>query len=311
MEKSPDQSSPGRQRLVVIVVGIVIVIGVGLALFLSVPRQAEDEDRVLREMISQVDAAGIYQTTYDLQNFSTREYPSPENRRAAEYLHDRLAAMPGLEVEYQSDKYRNVIATLPGEDAASDEIVLVGAHYDSTSSDPDRAPGASDNAGGAAIVLELARVMSRYHFNHTVQFAFWNAEEDSRKGSREYVASAEERSLDIPLYMNYDSTSYDPDDRSVLDVMYNNESAPFSKLYAKYNSQYEIGFNLTYNVHDCGSDHTSFWKEGYTAITTHTEKHAPDVHTPQDTIDSVSPAYAAKNARLGMLILADTADLRR
>ena len=308
MEKRPDNSSPRRQRFLVIV-GIVIVIG--LALFLSLPRQAQDEDRVLREMISQVDEAGIYQTTYDLQNFSTREYPSPENRRAAEYLHDRLAAMPGLEVEYQGDRYRNVIATLPGENTSSDEIVLVGAHYDCTSSDPARAPGASDNGGGAAIVLELARVMSRYHFNHTVQFAFWNAEEDSRKGSKEFVASAEKNSLDIPLYMNYDSSSYDPEDRYVLDVMYNNESKPFADLYKSYNSLYDIGFKLTYNVHDCGSDHTSFWKEGYPAITTHTEEHAPDVHTPNDTIDSVSPRYAAKNARLGMLILADTAGLQQ
>ncbi len=308
MEKSPDDSSPKKQRIVIIVVGIAIVIG--LALFLSIPRQTQDEDLVLREMISQIDESGIYQSTYDLQNFSTREYPSPENRQVGEYLHDRLAAIPGLEVEYQSDKYRNVIATLPGENTSSDEIVLVGAHYDSTSSDPGRAPGASDNGGGAAIVLELARVMSRYHFNHTVQFALWNAEEDSRKGSREYVAYAGKNSLDIPLYMNYDSTSYDPDDRYVLDVMFNNESEQFVELYKHYNSLYDIGFSLTYNVHDCGSDHTSFWKEGYTAITTHTEEHAPDVHTAKDTVDSISPEYAAKNARLGMLILADTAEIR-
>ena len=307
MEKSSDKPSHKKQGVFIIVFGIVI----GLALFLSIPHQTQNEDRVLRGMISQVDESGIYQTTYDLQNFSTREYPSLENGRAAEYLHDRLAAMPGLKVEYQGDRYRNVIATLPGEDTASDEIIIVGAHYDCTSSDPARAPGATDNGGGAAIVLELARVMSRYHFNHTVQFAFWNAEENPLKGSMEYVAYARKNSLDIPLYMNYDSTSYNPDDRYVLDVMYNDESKSFAELYNHYNSLYEIGFTLTQNAHDCGSDHASFWKGGYPAITTHTEEHAPHVHTPEDTIESVSPSYAAKNARLGMLILSDTAGLRR
>ena len=164
--------------VLLVVFGIIVI---GLALFLAIPRQTQDEDRVQRDMISQIDESGIYQSTYDLQNFSTREYPSPENTKVAEYLHDRLAAIPGLKVEYQSDRYRNVIATLPGEDTSSDEIVLVGAHYDCTSSDPAHAPGATDNGGGAAIVLELARVMSKYHFNRTVQFAFWNAEEDSQK----------------------------------------------------------------------------------------------------------------------------------
>jgi hypothetical protein len=93
MEKSPGGSSPTKQRIFIIAVGVAIVIGV--ALFLSVPRQAQDEDRVLREMISQIDESRIYQTAYDLQNVSTRQYPSAGNRRAAEYLHDRLAAMPG------------------------------------------------------------------------------------------------------------------------------------------------------------------------------------------------------------------------
>jgi Zn-dependent M28 family amino/carboxypeptidase len=51
------------------------------------------------------------------------------------------------------------------------------AHYDSVSSDPARAPGATDNTCGVAIVVELARVMSQHQFNHTIAFALWNSEE--------------------------------------------------------------------------------------------------------------------------------------
>jgi Zn-dependent M28 family amino/carboxypeptidase len=288
----------------------VLGIAVGALVILAVGQPPQDAEHALREMVARIDESEIHRTTYDLQNFTTRQYPSAGNGRAAEYLRDRLDAIPGLEVNYQGDEYRNVIATLPGADPASEAIVIVGAHYDSVSDDPERAPGATDNAAGAAIVLELARVMSTYRFNHTVQFSFWNAEEDKLKGSRDFAAHAAAYDLEIPLYVNFDSACYDPDGEYVLDVMYDDRSAPFSKLYTQYNEQYGIGLNLTFNVHECGSDHTSFRKEGYPAITTHSQEHAPADHTPGDTIDLVSPAYAAKNARLGALVVADTAGLR-
>ncbi len=312
MKERVEGTGPKRQRYVLAAFGVVV----GLALLLSLTYlvQGEDRgdpgDRALREMISRVDESEIYRTTVDLQEFETRVYPSAGNSEAADYLHDRLAAIPGLEVGHQNDRYRNIIATLPGEDPASDELVIVGAHYDSESSDPEHAPGATDNGGGVAIVLELARVMSDYRFNHTVQFVFWNAEEDSRKGSRDFLEFADENSLEILLYMNYDSSCYDPDDRYVLDVMYNDETEPFAQVYADYNAQYGIGFNLTYNVHECGSDHSYFWKAGYPAVTTHCEEHSPHVHTPEDTVDSVNTEYAAKNARLGALVLSGTAGIR-
>ena len=62
-------------------------------------------------------------------------------RRPPSYLYTRLDAIPGLEVAYQSDRYRNVIASLPGKGAASDTVVIVGAHYDSMSSDSDDGSG--------------------------------------------------------------------------------------------------------------------------------------------------------------------------
>ena len=42
---------------------------------------------------------------------------------------------------------------------------------------------------------------------------------------------------------------------------------------------------------------------------THSETHGPQ-HTPSDTIDKVSTAYALKNGQLGMAVLAQTAGVR-
>jgi hypothetical protein len=263
-------------------------------------------DPAIAAMLTEINESELENTTYDLQNFSTRAFGSPENREAGEYLYRRLDEIPGLEVEFQGGELRNVVATLPGSDNASDGVVVVGAHYDSTSSDPARAPGATDNGCGAAIVLELARVMSGHSFNRTVQFAFWNAEEIGGYGSADYAANV---TVPVVLYFNYDSACYDPLNRSILDIVYDERSADIAALMADRNILYGTNFTLTEHIHSCTSDHISFRERGYPAVTTHCEEHGP-AHTPEDTIDRVSFGYAKGNAQLGLSVLAEKAGCR-
>ena len=273
-------------------------------------RQSSDYDPVLGTMISQVNESEIYHSTRDLQDFSTRRYPSPGNEKAAEYLFRRLAGIPGLETAYQGTVKKNVIAILHGKENTSNEVFIIGAHFDSDSTDPEHAPGATDNGCGVAAVLELARVMSMHSYNHTIVFAFWNAEESDAKGSIDYVTYAKKQSMNIPLYFNYDSSCYDPDNLNILDVMYDERSEAAAALITRYNSEYAVNFSLTYNVHDCDSDHMSFWRGGYPVIMTHSPEHGDKVHTPDDTVDLISPGYAKKNAQLGMLVLSRMAEIQ-
>jgi hypothetical protein len=261
----------------------------------------------LGRMLGQVSESEIFETVSDLQGYGTRVYPSEGNWVAATYLHDRFDAIPGLNVEYQDDTYRNVIATLPGTGDRSNEVVVVGAHYDSASTDPTRSPGATDNGGGVGIVLELARVMSQYRFDRTIVFACWNKEEGGLKGSESYVADASARSAAIALYFNYDSACYDPDDEYVLDYVYNDAAQSIAKRLGTFNTDYGIGCELTEFDHNCVSDHVSFWDAGYPAVSTHSQDHAPEAHSPDDTIGLVSTAFAKKNAQLGMALIAETA----
>ena len=269
------------------------------------------------EMISKISELEIYNTVYRLQNFATRKYETSGNAEAASYLYGRLENISGLEVEYQGT-YRNIIATLPGNDTTSNAVYMVGAHYDSTSSNLNRAPGAIDNGGGCAIVLELARIMSQYSFRNTIKFAFWNREEDGVLGSRDYVNNA--MPANLKLYFNYDSAVLNT--AKVLDIEYDDHS--IADMLTQQNKLYSIDLQLNYNGHygcgvTCGSDYIPFRDAGITWVMTHQQVTAgtptPDngadhayEHTPEDTVDKISTAFAKKNGQLGMSTIAKLAE---
>jgi leucyl aminopeptidase len=271
------------------------------------------KDPVVSEMISRINESNIYDTVYDLTAFTTRRLGTTGNTEAKTYLFNRLSSISGLNVEYQGS-YNNIIATLPGTNTSSNEIYIIGGHYDSKVYPVDSitlpAPGATDNAGGAALIVELARVMSEYRFRHTIKFALWNGEEDGTKGSAQYAQMAHDSNLKISFYLNLDAACYYPYNRFILDIMYNDQSHWISNIMAEYNTLYSIGFSLTYNVHDCTSDHREFWNRGYTAIATHQEVHVDFVHTASDTIDKVSTSYAKRNGQLAILALVELAEFQ-
>ena len=76
-----------------------------------------------------------------------------------------------------------------------EEIIVVGAHYDTT---PDL-PGASDNAGGVGVVMELARLYAERGSKRTLRFVAWGAEEGGLIGSRLAVGPRWHRILPIGL----------------------------------------------------------------------------------------------------------------
>ena len=78
----------------------------------------------------------------------------------------------------------NVIAEIPGTDL-KDEIVMVGAHYDSWHA----GTGATDNAAGSAVAMEAVRIIqaSGLKPRRTIRIGLWSGEEQGLLGSRAYV----------------------------------------------------------------------------------------------------------------------------
>jgi hypothetical protein len=78
----------------------------------------------------------------------------------------------------------NIVAELPGTDRA-DEIVMLGAHFDSWHT----GTGATDNAAGVSAMMEAFRILraSNLRLRRTVRLALWTGEEQGLLGSRAYV----------------------------------------------------------------------------------------------------------------------------
>ena len=78
----------------------------------------------------------------------------------------------------------NVIAELPGSDKA-DEIVMIGAHFDSWHS----GTGATDNGVSSAVMIEAMRILKATGLKprRTIRMGLWTGEEQGLLGSRAYV----------------------------------------------------------------------------------------------------------------------------
>jgi carboxypeptidase Q len=78
----------------------------------------------------------------------------------------------------------NIVGELPGTDQA-DEVVMIGAHFDSWHS----GTGATDNAAGTAVMMEAMRLLktSGVKLRRTVRIGLWGAEEQGLIGSKEYI----------------------------------------------------------------------------------------------------------------------------
>jgi hypothetical protein len=78
----------------------------------------------------------------------------------------------------------NIVGEIPGTDKA-DEIVMIGAHFDSWHT----GTGATDNAAGSAMMMEAMRILKTtgVKMHRTVRIGLWSGEEQGLLGSKEYV----------------------------------------------------------------------------------------------------------------------------
>jgi len=106
------------------------------------------------------------------------------------------------------NRHKNIIAVLPGIDTTDKRIILIEGHMDSrcevlcdTSC---LAQGVEDNATGTALVMELARVMSKYSYNHTIVFMITTSEEQGLYGAEAFADYCTLKGIQIKAVQNND-----------------------------------------------------------------------------------------------------------
>lgn len=135
-----------------------------------------------------------------MQSFSQQN----DNRLVVSYLNfDILSNSCG-----QLYDTKNVLGILPGSSLNDSSIVLIQAHMDSRcdvrcdTACP--APGADDNGSGSTLVLELARVISRYTFDHTIVFMLTTGEEQGLLGAEAFANLVGDENIPMKGVLNND-----------------------------------------------------------------------------------------------------------
>jgi hypothetical protein len=184
-----------------------------------------------------------------------------------------------------------------------------------------RAPGAADDGSGTAVVLELARVMSRYRFDKTLVFIAFSAEEGAHAGSKAYVSDAKKAGLKIEAVLNNDivGTDLSGNGRSATDILRVYGAGPEDSgaralmRYAKEISEryvpsmrLEPVFRL--DRFNRGGDHMSFVDAGYAAVRfTSASENFANQHSGTDTLANSSMPYTTRVARMNAAIAASLA----
>lgn len=222
----------------------------------------------------------------------------------------------GYQINYQKfnqagkDAY-HIIARRP--DAAENDIIVIGAHYDSAGN----TKGADDNASAVAGMLELACQLSTAEETKHIEFVAFANEERSflktkKMGSAEYVKKIKEENKDIRYAVIFETIGYYKDDffsqkyplfvgffypnkGNFITVAGNSESTELTKEIKRAvlkNSDIpveRIAFNSKFVRGLSFSDHSMFWEEGYKAVmlTDTAFYRNPNYHQPTDTYDTL------------------------
>jgi Zn-dependent M28 family amino/carboxypeptidase len=217
-----------------------------------------------------------------------------------------------------------------------DEIIVLGAHYDSV----EGSPGADDNASGVAALLEIGRQIAGARPAGTIRLvAFVNEEPPffpfGEMGSRVYARAARKRGdriramVSLEMLGCYDdrpgSQSYPPllrrffPDRGNFIGFVSNlrsrrqlrETVRAFRAHSDFPCESLATFSFVPGV--AWSDQLSFWREGYRAlmVTDTAFYRNPHYHTPQDTPERLDYAAMARVVDGLALAVLDLAGHRR
>ncbi len=266
---------------------------------------------IVDSLISFVSDTSLRNYIQAMQDFGTRYWNNANRDSVSRWVKAQYVAAGVADVRLDSFQYSstwqaNVVATLPGTVYPTREFI-VGGHHDSYSSNVLQAPGADDNASGAAAAIEMARVLKLMNYQpaYTMRFMGFAAEEAGLRGSASYAQRARQANRDIRAMLNYDMIGYRNQaqgDRDVYVVWYTGAEA-LSTLHSSAATFYTPLTPVLTTSYRSGSDSYSFWQQNYKAVFLIERDFSPYYHSPNDLLQYLDMPYSAEIVRSGLATL--------
>ncbi|MEO8067483.1 MAG: M28 family peptidase [Flavobacteriales bacterium] len=250
------------------------------------------------------------ETTVDVGNgpvtIVSRNKLNPGNAVAQAWIQQRLTEF-GYTPTTQSFSATgfNVLAEKTGALYPDSKVILCG-HYDAMPGGIAAAPAADDDGSGTCSVLEAARILAPYVFEHTIVFALWDEEEQGLVGSAFYAGVAASNDDTLVAVVNMDAIAYDGDGDGLarIHTRPTANSLAIKDTALLVNTAYGLNINLAINNPGATySDHASFWNEGYGAILVIEDfdnDGNPHYHTPTDLLQYLTQSLWTDLSKLSI-----------
>lgn len=132
---------------------------------------------------------------------------TPGHKKVQEYLEKKLQSYANPNAKFSKQFFSNIdvkegINFIWEKKGASkpDEVLILGAHYDTLLKDPKtkrpilkgEMPGADNNGSGVAILLSMIEILNKLDIPKTVRIVFYDCEEFGGAGSLEFAKKTKE-----------------------------------------------------------------------------------------------------------------------
>ncbi|MGB0943745.1 MAG: M20/M25/M40 family metallo-hydrolase [Marinomonas sp.] len=276
-------------------------------------------------MLEAVNASNIAMTIEHLStSYANRYYTTSSGLTSAQWIHDNWASIAqgrsDISVEYfdhASWDQPSIILTITGTESP-DEVVVLGAHIDSTVGNSTRegtfAPGADDDASGVAVLTEALNVVvdKDYHPQKTIKLMGYAAEEVGLLGSDAIAKDYKAQGVNVIGVMQLDMTNFHGsfEDITIFTDYTNSAQNNFLVDLIETYQNIEVGYS------SCGygcSDHASWYQQGFAASMPFESSMSdinPNIHSANDTLAN-SDANATTSVPFAKLALSYMGELAK
>ena len=207
-------------------------------------------------------------------------------------LFEKMGAPPS---DISLDKYKSVENLVVRKKGASEEKIVIGAHYDKVS----EGCGAVDNWTGIVTLAHLYKTLKDIPLKKTLLFIAFGKEEKGLIGSHEMVAALKKEEIGLYCEMiNIDSFGL-----AAPQVLENASSKKLTSLAAELAKQMKMPF-ASNRIDLADADSSSFVKKGIPGLTLHglSNDFSTILHTHKDQSSKINPLSVYLGYRLALAL---------